>query len=69
MIIENTILINDRYFIFSFNIALVLYKKKEILNNKADNLPYFMSKIFLDDEKIYYEIIRIAIKIHTYTPK
>ncbi|CAD8172607.1 unnamed protein product [Paramecium octaurelia] len=69
MIIENTILINDRYFIFSFNIAIVIYKKREILNNKGDNLPYFMSKIYLDDEKIYYEIIKIAIKIHTYTPK
>lgn len=31
MIIENTILIDDKYFIFSFNIAVLIFNKNEIL--------------------------------------
>lgn len=39
MIIENTMLINDKYFIFSFNIAVLIFHKAEILKRKSDSLP------------------------------
>jgi hypothetical protein len=51
MIIENTILINDKYFIFSFNIAVLIKYKKQIIVKGKDNLPSFMSKIYLDKEE------------------
>lgn len=69
MIIENTILINDKYFIFSFNIAVLIKYKKQIIVKGKDNLPSFMSKIYLDKEEQYLDIMKIALKIHTHTPK
>ena len=34
-----------------------------------DNLPTFFSKIYLDNEEFYLQVMKIALKIHTHTPK